>query len=40
VVRELVDRLFTPDFEAAVELTEELPEKTGDYLLELVADQL
>lgn len=39
-VRELIDRLFIPDFEASLELTEQLPVKPQDYLLELVADQL
>jgi phosphatidylserine/phosphatidylglycerophosphate/cardiolipin synthase-like enzyme len=39
-VQNLVDRLFIPDIEASLELMEELPERTHDYLLELVADQL
>ncbi len=39
-VRDLIDRLFIPDFNASVELTEKLPVKAHDFLLELVADQL
>lgn len=39
-VRNLIDRLFIPDFNASHELTEELPVQAQDYLLELVADQL
>ncbi len=39
-VEKLIKCLFIPDFEASVELTEKLPVKANDFLLELVADQL
>ncbi|MDJ0699458.1 MAG: phosphatidylserine/phosphatidylglycerophosphate/cardiolipin synthase family protein [Woeseiaceae bacterium] len=39
-VKELLDRLFRPDFEAAVELTEPFPERWSDHLAELLADYL
>ena len=40
VVKELINRLFIPDIRASHELKEELPVRAGDFLLELVADQL
>jgi len=39
-VRDLLDRLFYPDFMVSKELTENVPIKASDYLLEIVADQL
>jgi cardiolipin synthase len=39
-VQEFVDQVFEPDFTASVELTEPLPLKWMDYLMELIADQL
>ena len=39
-VRDLLDRLFYPDFMVSKELTENVPIKAVDYLLEIVADQL
>jgi phosphatidylserine/phosphatidylglycerophosphate/cardiolipin synthase-like enzyme len=40
VVKELINRLFIPDIRVSHELKEELPVRAGDFLLELVADQL
>jgi cardiolipin synthase len=40
VVKELINSLFIPDIRASHELKEELPVRAGDFLLELVADQL
>jgi cardiolipin synthase len=34
----LLDRVFTPDFEQSVELTEPFPERWSDHLMEIVAD--
>ena len=39
-VQEFLDRVILPDFEKSVELTQPLPSKWSDYLLELIADQL
>jgi cardiolipin synthase len=39
-VQGLIDRVFTPDFEKSVELTEPFPERWSDHLLEIVADYL
>jgi len=39
-VQELIERVFTPDFENSVELTEPFPERWSDQLLEVVADYL
>jgi len=39
-VKELINSLFIPDIRASHELKEELPVRAGDFLLELVADQL
>ena len=37
-VDELLDRVFYPDFEKSVELTEPFPERWSDHLVEIVAD--
>jgi len=37
-VTELEERLFVPDFERSVEITEPFPERWTDYLIELVGD--
>ena len=37
-VDELLDRVFYPDFEKSVELTEPFPERWSDHLMEIVAD--
>jgi len=39
-VDRLLDRLFRPDFEASVELTEPFPERWSDHLAEVLADYL
>jgi cardiolipin synthase len=39
-VEGLLDRIFTPDFEQSVELTEPFPERWSDHLMEVVADYL
>jgi len=39
-VDELLDRVFAPDFENSVELTEPFPERWSDHLAEIVADYL
>jgi cardiolipin synthase len=39
-VQELLDRVFIPDMEKSVELTEPFPTKWHDYLVEILADQL
>ena len=36
----LLDRIFMPDFEQSVELTEPFPERWSDHLMEIVADFL
>jgi cardiolipin synthase len=38
--RELVEKIFLPDFERSVELMQPFPEYWSDYLLELLADHL
>lgn len=38
IARQLVDRLFVPDFKASPELTEPLPERWVDKLIEVVGD--
>ena len=38
-VNELLEQVFSPDFEKSIELTEPFPEKWSDYLAELIADQ-
>ena len=38
--QQLIDRIFVPDFEGSVELTEPFPERWSDYLMEIVADYL
>ncbi len=40
LVEELLERVFRPDFEAAVELTEPFPERWSDHLAEVLADFL
>ena len=37
-VQQLLDQVFTPDFEQSVELTEPFPERWSDHLVEIVAD--
>jgi hypothetical protein len=37
-VDELLNRVFYPDFEKSVELTEPFPERWSDHLMEIVAD--
>jgi cardiolipin synthase len=37
-VEELLDRVFTPDFEQSVELLEPFPARWSDHLMEIVAD--
>lgn len=37
-VEELLDRVFTPDYEESVELLEPFPERWSDHLMEIVAD--
>ena len=37
-VDELLERVFVPDFEKAVELTEPFPERWSDHLVEILAD--
>jgi len=39
-VQALVDRVFAPDFEKSLELTEPFPERWSDRLMEIVADYL
>jgi cardiolipin synthase len=39
-VDELLERVFAPDFENSVELTEPFPERWSDHLAEIVADYL
>jgi cardiolipin synthase len=39
-VRVLVKRLFEEDFDRAAELKEQLPERSRDFLMEILADQL
>ena len=39
-VEELMKRVFEPDFERAVELTEPFPERWSDHLVEILADYL
>ncbi|MGI9222990.1 MAG: phospholipase D-like domain-containing protein [Woeseiaceae bacterium] len=39
-VQALIERVFAPDFEKSVELTEPFPERWSDHLLEVVADYL
>jgi len=39
-VQALIERVFTPDFEKSVELTEPFPERWSDHLSEIVADYL
>lgn len=39
-VDELLERVFEPDFEKSVELTEPFPERWSDHLVEIVADYL
>ena len=39
-VDELIKTVFTPDFDRSIELTEPLPNRWYDYLMELIADQL
>lgn len=38
--QQLLDRIFLPDFEKSVELTEPFPERWSDHLMEVVADYL
>ena len=38
--QQLLDRVFMPDFEQSVELTEPFPERWSDHLMEIVADYL
>lgn len=37
-VGDLIERLFEPDFARSAELTEQIPERWSDYLLELIGD--
>jgi hypothetical protein len=37
-VNELFKRVFNPDFEKSVELTEPFPERWFDHLVEIAAD--
>ena len=37
-VNGLIERLFEPDFANSAELTEQIPERWSDYLLELIGD--
>ncbi len=39
-VENLIDQVFAPDFEKAVEVTEPFPQRWSDHLLEIVADFL
>ena len=39
-VQSFLDNVILPDFEKSIELTQPLPEKWSDYLLETIADQL
>ena len=39
-VQNLIDQVFAPDFDKAVEVTEPFPQRWSDHLLEIVADYL
>ncbi len=39
-VEELLERVFTPDFEQSVELLEPFPERWSDHLMEILADYI
>ena len=40
VAEQLMEKLFRPDFKTSVELTEQIPPRWADYLVELIGDYL
>ena len=39
-VQQFMDNVILPDLDRSIELTEPLPERWSDYLMETIADQL
>ena len=40
LARQVIERLFEPDFRASPELTERIPERWVDHLVEIVGDYI